>query len=138
MSDKLIKIEVNREFNLVDFSRIVFVLKSDNEIYIKFDYSTDIEFFYSGEDSESIFNTFKHFMKNLYEVIEKENICINKSKIVEVFISDDMYEGTFWRITFENLNSFYRFSIDDIISIAGEDIIKFDKNDFKEMYNYGN
>lgn len=138
MSDKLIKIEAGKEFNLIDFSQIVFVLKSDAEIYIKFDYSTDIEFFYSGEDSEGIFNIFKHFMKNLYNVIEKENICINKSKIVEVFISDDIYEDTYWRITFKYLNSFYRFSIDDVISIAGEDIVKFSKNDFKEMYDYGN
>ena len=89
-----------------------------------------------NEEALNIFIKLKElFKKSVDKFIEKDNIILNATNLLNIFFSDDMYEETYWSIDFKGLFSLQRFSIDTIVSIVGDDIIKFKPEDFKGVLN---
>lgn len=136
--DKFIKIELDKEkeTHFINVSHIVLIFRDRGSVFIKYDYEPDsnIEPFFIGDDEEAlkIFIELKElFKKSIDKFIEKDNIILNATNLLNVFFSDDMYEETYWSIDFKGLFSLQRFSIDTVVSIVGDDIIKFKPEDFK-------
>ena len=132
-----IEISKDKEVHFIDMTHIVLIMIEKGVIFIKRDYEVEnTEPFFVGkeEEAQDLFIKLKTlFKKHNKKFIEKENIILNADTILSVIFSDDMYEETYWEIDFKGLYSVQRFSIDNVIELVGDDTIKFNKEDFREV-----